>query len=82
MTALGIAARDANPIREAPVQDPDAFTPAARKVLAALGPVPQTPDVLVASTGLPVQSVLAALTELELLDAAVCHPGGRYTAAH
>lgn len=82
VTALGIAARDANPIREAPVQDPDAFTPAARKVLAALGPVPQTPDVLVASTGLPVQSVLAALTELELLDAAVCHPGGRYTAAH
>ena len=50
-------------------------------MLAALGPAPQTADELVNATGLPVQTVLAALTELEILDAAAPQPGGRYTAA-
>ena len=81
LQALGMTGRDPDPVRRTPAFRPQDLSPGARAVLAALGPAPQTADELVNATGLPVQTVLAALTELEILDAAAPQPGGRYTAA-
>lgn len=60
--------------------DLDALSPDARAVLAVLGPRAQTVDAIRAAAGLPVQKVLAALTELEFAGAATAAPGQLYTA--
>lgn len=80
LARLGMPCDDARPPRAPHQTPPSGLSREARTVLTGLGPQPLTPGELAAATALPVQTVLAALTELELNDAAVAHPGGRYTA--
>jgi DNA processing protein len=49
-----------------------------RRVRAALGKEPVTPESLAAALGRPLEVVLATLTELELLGLALAWPGQRY----
>lgn len=58
-----------------------ALSPAARQVLAVLGPDPQYLEEICRATGLPAHQVLAAYTELELAGAAIPGPGRSLTAA-
>ena len=51
----------------------------AQRVLASLGGEPKHAAVLEAETGLSAGSVLAALTELELLGKIRSYPGQRFT---
>lgn len=65
---------------ELPGPDLEALSPDARAVLAVLGPRAQAVDSICAAAGLPVQKVLAALTELEFAGAVTASPGQRYAA--
>ena len=58
------------------------LTPEARKVLAVLGPDPQSFEEICRAAALPAAQVLAAYTELELAGAAIPGPGRTLAAAH
>jgi DNA processing protein len=73
---LGVASHRSDPA-EAPSGDARARDP-GRRVLAALGHDPAGVESLVVRTGLPTQSVAAALVELELAGKVALMPGGTY----
>lgn len=79
LSLLGMDPGDQTPAA-LPAPDLGALSPDARAVLAVLGPQAQTVDAIRAAAGLPVQKVLAALTELEFAGAATAAPGQLYTA--
>lgn len=57
---------------------PDDLSPEARAIAAVLSCEPQSVDELALESGLPVYSVLTAITELELCEAAFMVSGKRY----
>lgn len=66
------------PKAASPVVCPETASQAAKQVYATLTDIPQPVDGLAALTGLPVPTVLAALTELEMFGCAVLVSGQQY----
>lgn len=56
---------------------PEYLSDEAKKVYAVLGKTPMYPDEIQYATGLDAAGVMCAVTELELEDMAVLHPGNR-----
>jgi DNA processing protein len=50
-----------------------------RRLLAALSETPEPAEALARSVSAPLEDVLAAITELEILGLARAHPGSRFT---
>ena len=78
LEAVGLDPAAAAPTAVAETAAP--LSPDAAAALAALGPVPRTPDEVAAAAGLPIQRALVALAELEFAGAAAVQPGHSYIA--
>ena len=72
LEAVGLDPAAAAPTAVAETAAP--LSPDAAAALAALGPVPRTPDEVAAAAGLPIQRALVALAELEFAGPPPCSP--------
>jgi DNA processing protein len=76
----GLPRLDVDPPPEATIRDPRLDRAGLRaRVHASLGPEPRAPESLALALGVPLGSVLGALTELELVGLARARPGQRFS---